>query len=590
MSNDKNNLVYREQLDDNVIEMLSEDIGNNYSLRTENTKTIVAALNEILGKDIICNAVGSPLLTTDTFNIMGEKIKGLTADFKSKLLALGVSVSSVDKLEALVTKLGEIDLGVDAEELLGTYEDSLKEILKENGIEVNDNESLADLIIKVNNTLNAKEEKDAENKQLLIDALINNGIKINGDESFSELLDMIEIKDGRIVRNNDIAQIVCSEGGYTCAIKNDGSLWFSGYDEEGESGIGFTETSYRTFNQVVNNINNDVQHVGCGENHTIIAKTDGSIWSCGYNYSGELGLGTSGSITGEKTFTQVTSDINSSVKQIICRGYIYDGFVRGKSIILANDGSLWACGYNKYGELGLVMGKSYTTFTQVTTNINNDVKQVACGIYHTMIIKNDGSLWACGNNEEGQLGLGDTKDRGGFFQVTTNINNDVKQVACGTTCTFILKNDGSVWACGEGFKGQLGLGDTDNRTTFTQVTTNINNDVKQIACGGDGISSHVFILKTDGSLWATGYNRYGQLGLGTSDTNNHSTFTQVTTNINNDVKEVICGEDTSFIIKNDGSVWACGYNSNGQLGLNDKTNRNTFTKTFEYIAIQLNNR
>ena len=539
MSNDKNNLVYREQLDDNVIEMLSEDIGSNYSLRTENTKTIVAALNEILGKDIICNAVGSPLLTTDTFNIMGEKIKGLTADFKSKLLALGVNVSSVDKLEALVTKLGEIDLGVDAEELLGTYEDSLKEILKENGIEVNDNESLADLIIKVNNTLNAKEEKDAENKQLLIDALINNGIKINGDESFSELLDMIEIKDGRIVRNNDIAQIVCSEGRYTCAIKNDGSLWFSGYDEEGESGIGFTETSYRTFNQVVNNINNDVQHVGCGENHTIIAKTDGSIWSCGYNYSGQLGLGISGaSLSHTSEFTQVTSDINSGVKQIICRGYTYDGFVRGKSIILANDGSLWACGNNKYGELGLVMGKSYTTFTQVTTNINNDVKQVACGTYHTMIIKNDGSVWACGFN-----------------------NN-----------------------------GELGLGDSTNSNTFTQVTTNINNDVKQIACGGDDISSHVFILKTDGSLWATGYNRYGQLGLGTSDTNVHSTFTQVTTNINNDVKEVICGEDTSFIIKNDGSVWACGYNSNGQLGLNDKTNRNTFTKTFEYMAIQLNNR
>ena len=83
MSNDKNNLVYREQLDDNVIEMLSEDIGSNYSLRTENTKTIVAALNEILGKDIICNAVGSPLLTTDTFAQMGEKIHVMVSDFKA---------------------------------------------------------------------------------------------------------------------------------------------------------------------------------------------------------------------------------------------------------------------------------------------------------------------------------------------------------------------------------------------------------------------------------------------------------------------------------------------------------------------------
>ena len=153
MSNDKNNLVYREQLDDNVIEMLSEDIGSNYSLRTENTKTIVAALNEILGKDIICNAVGSPLLTTDTFAQMGEKIHVMVNDFKAKLLGLGVSVSSVDKLASLIEKTGEIDLGADSEGLLQTYIDSLKQILIENGVEVNGNETLAELIVKVNTTL-----------------------------------------------------------------------------------------------------------------------------------------------------------------------------------------------------------------------------------------------------------------------------------------------------------------------------------------------------------------------------------------------------------------------------------------------------
>jgi hypothetical protein len=129
--------------------MLSEDIGSNYSLRTENTKTIVAALNEILGKDIICNAVGSPLLTTDTFAQMGEKINVMVNDFKAKLMGLGVSVSSVDKIAALIEKIGEIDLGVDADELLQTYIDSLKQILIENGVEVNGNETLAELIVKV---------------------------------------------------------------------------------------------------------------------------------------------------------------------------------------------------------------------------------------------------------------------------------------------------------------------------------------------------------------------------------------------------------------------------------------------------------
>ena len=185
MSNDKNNLVYREQLDDNVIEMLSEDIGSNYSLRTENTKTIVAALNEILGKDIICNAIGSPLLTTDTFAQMGEKIHVMVNDFKVKLLGLGVSVSSVDKLANLIEKIGEIDLGVDAEELMAPLEESLREILGDEGVEISGEETLADLIVKV-------DEEFADHKQQLINILISKGIDVDNNDSFSNIVNYFQ--------------------------------------------------------------------------------------------------------------------------------------------------------------------------------------------------------------------------------------------------------------------------------------------------------------------------------------------------------------------------------------------------------------
>ena len=168
MSTDKNNLVYQEQLDDNVIEMLSEDIGSNYSLRTENTKTIIAALNEILGKDIICNAVGSPLLTTDTFAELGEKINVMVSDFKAKLLGLGVSVSNIDKIASLIEKMGEIDLGVDAEELLTPLEESLREILGDEGVELSGEETLAELIVKVDDEF-VKKNAEIEN---------NNGLDI----------------------------------------------------------------------------------------------------------------------------------------------------------------------------------------------------------------------------------------------------------------------------------------------------------------------------------------------------------------------------------------------------------------------------
>ena len=112
MSNDKNNLVYREQLDDNVIEMLSEDIGSNYSLRTENSKTIVEALNEINSKDALASAFGDPLLNTDTYNDMSEKIHDVTNSFKSALLDKGVVSSKYDKINSLISKIKNIPQSV----------------------------------------------------------------------------------------------------------------------------------------------------------------------------------------------------------------------------------------------------------------------------------------------------------------------------------------------------------------------------------------------------------------------------------------------------------------------------------------------
>ena len=139
------------------------------------------------------------------------------------------------------------------------------------------------------------------------------------------------------------------------------------------------------------------------------------------------------------------------------------------------------------------------------------INQIACGGYHTFIIKNDGSVWCCGYGGNGGLGLNSTTAQKTFVQVTTNISNDVKQIACGHYHTVIIKNDGSVWSCGDNDHGQLGLGNTTPQKTFTQVTTNINNDAKQVVCG----HYHTYIIKKDG-VWVCGYNSDGQLGLGSN--------------------------------------------------------------------------
>ena len=108
---------------------------------------------------------------------------------------------------------------------------------------------------------------------------------------------------------------------------------------------------------------------------------------------------------------------------------------------------------------------------------------------HSLILKNDGTLWGCGKNDYGQLGLGDYTNRTTFTQITTNID-DIKEICCGRSHTIILENDGTLWGCGLNASGQLGLGNTTNRNTFTQVTTNTDN-IKQVYCG----ENYTIILK-----------------------------------------------------------------------------------------------
>ena len=503
MSNDKNNLVYREQLDDNVIEMLSEDIGNNYSLRTENTKTIVAALNEILGKDIICNAVGNPLLTTDTFAQMGEKIHVMVNDFKAKLLGLGVSVSNVDKMASLIEKIGEIDLGVDAEELIAPLEESLREILGDEGVELSGEETLAELIIKADEEFNEKNDILNDNRYNLYQVMDDKGFNVIGNEKMDELIN--------IFKNSDLS-----------------------IDE--------------------------VESLSCGFQHTLALKTDGTVWVTGLNEYGQLGTGDNNN---RISFTKL-NDIDD-VTSIICGRY--------HTFILKNDGSLWGCGQNSSGQLGLNDDNNRTTFTQVTTNINNDVKQIACGFNHTIILKNAGSVWSCGENEYGQLGLGDTTDRKTFTQVTTNVNNDVKEVACSTdgdglVSSYVLKCDGTLMGCGSDKVGQLGTNSTnyDSYNTLINITDNVN----KIRCGG----THFVVLKNDGSVWTCGYNSTGQLGDGTNTTS------RVLINVINDIIDIYAGGAQTFVITNEKKILSVGRNNYGQLGLGNTTNKNTFIEVF----------
>ena len=432
-----------------------------------------------------------------------------------------------------------------------TLRDSLASILEEEGVEVTEEDDMASLISKVDEEFTKDNEIINNAKDKLYNFMTEGGYEVNNDMSLEGLLELLE-QNG--VDTSGIKQIAC--GDYMTAIlRKDGTVWACGSNYRGALGIGTSDTSAHT-NLV--NVITYVEKIACGGGSIFVIKKDGSLWCCGNNSVGQLGLNDKSDRT---TFTPVTTN----VKQVAC-GHCF-------TFIIKNDDSLWACGYNNAGQLGLGDKSDRTTFTQVTTN----VKQVACGFEHTFILKNDGTVWATGDNTVGGLGLNNTTNKTTFTQVTTNIS-DIKHIACGYYHTFIVKNDGSLWATGNNSEGQLGLGTSGSstyKTTFTHVTTNVN----YVDCG----FCYSMIIKNNGTLWACGGNNYGELGLG--DISKRTSFTQVTLNIGNNISQVSCSEYDLDMIANftvisdkEGNIFATGVNTNGQLGLGNTTNMRSFTK------------
>lgn len=142
------------------------------------------------------------------------------------------------------------------------------------------------------------------------------------------------------------------------------------------------------------------------------------------------------------------------------------------TIALKNDGSVWSWGYNRFGQLGRAASESCSNYTCGTTPAQvtslSGVIAIAGGGFHTTILKDDGTVWAWGYNRYGQLGDGTTTDSSTPMQVTGL--SGVNDISSGYVHSVALKNDGTIWAWGYNRYGQLGNGTTTNSSTPVQVT------------------------------------------------------------------------------------------------------------------------
>ena len=198
---------------------------------------------------------------------------------------------------------------------------------------------------------------------------------------------------------------------------------------------------------------------------------------------------------------------------------------------------------------------------------------IACGTFSTILLKEDGTVWAWGSNSSGALGNGTNTNSSSPVQVSGLTG--VTAISAASDYNIALLQDGTVWSWGSNEYGGLGNGTKTNSNVAVQATELTG--VMAIAGGSD----HTLALKSDGTVWIWGNNSFGQIGDGTK--NNESSkndpendqLTPVQVQGLTGVRAIAASRGHNLVLKDDGTVWAWGRNDLGQLG--DGTNQERFT-------------
>jgi alpha-tubulin suppressor-like RCC1 family protein len=332
---------------------------------------------------------------------------------------------------------------------------------------------------------------------------------------------------------------------HTFYLRSDATLWGWGSNSSGQLGNG-TTTDRATRPQVTTI--SDMKLVDTGEDHTVALKSDGTVWTWGNNSNGQLGNGTTAS---------------SSVPiQVSSLSNVIDVTAGNKfTVALKSDGTVWAWGSNSSGQLGNGTTTDSSVPVQVT-GLSTAATAVSAGYDHVLSLQSDTTVWAWGDNSNGQLGNGTTTNSSVPVQGTGL--SYMSAVAAGNHFSLTLRyTDQTVWAWGLNSSGQLGNGTTTDSVTCVNVS--VLASATAIAAGYD----HAVALQSDGTAWTWGDNSNGQLGNGTTSL---STTPVQVTGLSGGVA-VAAGRDDSIVMKSDKTIWAWGNNSNGQLGDGTTTDR-----------------
>lgn len=280
--------------------------------------------------------------------------------------------------------------------------------------------------------------------------------------------------------------------------------------------------------------------IAVGENHSLVIKSDMSLWAAGDNSKGQLGLGTDKiSSNGEKVMDNIVYvDANEDV-----------------SFAIDKNGTLYGWGDNSDGQ---ITNSVSSAVISKPTKIMDNVAQVSTGDGHTVALLDDGRAVGWGRNEYGELGFATNS----LKNSVTELMKDAVDVTAGDGFTLIVTKDGAVYGAGNNESGQLGSG---NYRDYTWFTTVIDNGAMDAEAGDE----HSVVLMADGSVRTAGSNEHGQLGID-SNTAASNNFNSISVK---GASAVFAGGDSSGAIAN-GVLYTWGDNESGQLHNGDSSNLN----------------
>ena len=347
-----------------------------------------------------------------------------------------------------------------------------------------------------------------------------------------------------------LSTIICVDSqnkGYTRYISNDGEVCSFGDHV-------YTSDSEEDFTEITTNIVlKHITAIDCGDSHTVCLDNNGILYTFGSNEFGQLGVGTD---EGTLNYSMIPIQVDTPpMKEISCG----DRF----SICLSESGELYSFGDNADGQLGI--GNFEDCYSPQKIESLSDIESIRCGGNFVFCISFENKLFTWGDNIFGQLGLGFDGTVENLPILCSNRPDNIIDIKCGWSHTLTLTSNQEVFSCGGDEDGQLGrvTSEQNCKSSFFGKIDSLT-EIKRIECG----CFHSMCIDNYDQLYVFGYNKYGELGLGDTDSREKPIKHPILLN----VIDISSGGNHTFIKNVNNEIYGFGRNDKAQLGIETKEN------------------